>query len=190
LDRPSFDEQYLARLRDGDASTHDHFYRYFRPLLYMKLRTRVRAAYLIEEAVQETFLRVLRIVKDPHALDHPERLPAFVHSVCNNVLRELFREEARTAPMPEEGLEPLDPGDCPEKLVADKETRARVVALLQELPERDRRILTAVFLDDQDKDLICQDFHVDREYLRVLLHRALGRLRAIVRDHQVRGAGR
>jgi RNA polymerase sigma-70 factor (ECF subfamily) len=40
------------------------------------------------------------------------------------------------------------------------------------LPERDRRLLREVFLEERDKDEVCRDFGVDRDYLRVLLHRA------------------
>jgi RNA polymerase sigma-70 factor (ECF subfamily) len=40
------------------------------------------------------------------------------------------------------------------------------------MPERDRRLLREVFLEERDKDEVCRDFGVDRDYLRVLLHRA------------------
>jgi RNA polymerase sigma-70 factor, ECF subfamily len=43
---------------------------------------------------------------------------------------------------------------------------------LLDLPARDRSLLKAVFLDERDRDEVCREFGVDREYLRVLLHRA------------------
>ena len=48
----------------------------------------------------------------------------------------------------------------------------KVREILDEMSERDRRILRAVFLEEQDKDGVCRDFGVDRDYLRVLVHRA------------------
>jgi RNA polymerase sigma-70 factor (ECF subfamily) len=33
-------------------------------------------------------------------------------------------------------------------------------------------LLREIFLDERDKDEVCRDFGVDRDYLRVLLHRA------------------
>ncbi len=33
-------------------------------------------------------------------------------------------------------------------------------------------LLKAVFLDERDRDEVCREFGVDRDYLRVLLHRA------------------
>ena len=43
---------------------------------------------------------------------------------------------------------------------------------LLDLPEKDRLLLKAVFLDERDRDEVCREFGVDREYLRVLLFRA------------------
>jgi RNA polymerase sigma-70 factor (ECF subfamily) len=33
-------------------------------------------------------------------------------------------------------------------------------------------LLKAVFLDERDRDEVCAEFGVDRDYLRVMLHRA------------------
>jgi RNA polymerase sigma-70 factor (ECF subfamily) len=56
--------------------------------------------------------------------------------------------------------------------VAAKQMEEKVREILDEMPERDRRILREVFLEERDKDDVCRDFGVDRDYLRVLLHRA------------------
>ena len=56
--------------------------------------------------------------------------------------------------------------------VMSAQTAIRVRSVLDGLGERDRRLLKAVFLEEQDKDDVCRDFRVDRSYLRVLLHRA------------------
>jgi RNA polymerase sigma-70 factor, ECF subfamily len=56
--------------------------------------------------------------------------------------------------------------------VAAKQMGEKVREILEELPERDRRLLREVFLEERDKDEVCRDFGVDRDYLRVLLHRA------------------
>ena len=53
-----------------------------------------------------------------------------------------------------------------------RQAEEKVREILDQLPERDRRLLREVFLEERDKDDVCRDFGVDREYLRVLLHRA------------------
>ena len=44
--------------------------------------------------------------------------------------------------------------------------------LLSRLPPKERQLLTWLFFEGRDKDRICGDLQVDRDYLRVLLHRA------------------
>jgi len=176
LDVSSFDQEYLQRLKDGDPETQRHFTRYFGELLSIKLRNRVRSPHLIEEVRQETFLRVLLIVRRG-GIDHPERLGAFVNSVCNNVVLEVFRNESRSAPMPETTPDVIDEGPDPESIMSTHERKSQVWKILETLPQKDRDLLRQVFLEERDKDEICRAYHVDREYLRVLLHRAKARFR-------------
>ncbi len=56
--------------------------------------------------------------------------------------------------------------------IAAKQMEAKIREILEELSEKDRRLLREVFLEERDKDEVCRDFGVDRDYLRVLLHRA------------------
>jgi RNA polymerase sigma-70 factor, ECF subfamily len=45
--------------------------------------------------------------------------------------------------------------------------------------QRDRELLRAIFLEEGDKDEVCRRFGVDRDYLRVRLHRAKERFRLL-----------
>ena len=56
--------------------------------------------------------------------------------------------------------------------IAAKQMAEKIREILEKMPERDRRLLKEVFLEERDKDEVCRDFGVDRDYLRVLLHRA------------------
>jgi DNA replication initiation complex subunit (GINS family) len=53
-----------------------------------------------------------------------------------------------------------------------RQVQQEVRQTLDELPKRDRRILKALFLEERDKDEVCRDFGIDRNYLRVMIHRA------------------
>jgi RNA polymerase sigma-70 factor (ECF subfamily) len=177
LDVTSFNQEYLQRLRDGDPETQRHFTRYFGELLNIKLRNRVRSPHLIEEVRQETFLRVLLIVRRD-GIAHPDRLGAFVNSVCNNVVLEVFRNETRSLPMPESVPEVMDEAPNPEAAAFSIEQKSQIRRILEALPAKDRDLLRQIFLEERDKDEVCKTFQVDREYLRVLLHRAKARFRA------------
>jgi RNA polymerase sigma-70 factor (ECF subfamily) len=61
--------------------------------------------------------------------------------------------------------------------IAGEEERTQVRSVLSELPEKDRKILRWLFFDERDKADVCRTLQVDREYLRVLVHRAKLRFR-------------
>ena len=169
----AFDASYVERLRSGDFRTQEHFVAYFSELIQLKLRTRLRTPQAIEDVRQETFARVFAALHSPGGIRQPERLGAFVNSICNNVLLEQYRSSSRAVSLendPETDLP--DPVTDVLGAVAAKQMEERVRQILDEMPERDRRIIREIFLEERDKDDVCRDFGVDRDYLRVLLHRA------------------
>jgi len=169
----TFDEAYVERLRDGDFRTQEHFVAYFSELIQLKLRSRLHSPQAIEDVRQETFARVFAALRKEGRIRQPERLGAFVNSLCNNVLLEHYRASQRDT-----SLEDEEDQDFPAKdadifgTVAAKQVGEKVRAILDELPERDRRLLREIFIEERDKDDVCRDFGVDRDYLRVLLYRA------------------
>jgi len=168
----SFDAIYVGNLCAGDRQTEEHFVRYFSELLQMKLRSKLQAPHAIDDVRQETFARVFKTLRRDGGLRQPECLGAFVNTVCNNVLLEQYRGASRVESLDEEGRpEPWAKGADALDLVAGKQIKAKVREILLDLPVRDRGLLKAVFLDERDRDEVCTEFGVDREYLRVLLHR-------------------
>ncbi len=61
--------------------------------------------------------------------------------------------------------------------MVEEEERTQVRSVLSELPEKDRKLLGWLFFEEKDKREVCRAMQVDREYLRVLLHRAKQRFR-------------
>ena len=169
----AFDAPYVERLRSGDFRTQEHFVAYFSELIQLKLRARLRSPQAIEDVRQETFVRVFAALRSAGGVRQPERLGAFVNSICNNVLLEHYRSSSRSDSLDDEPQNELpDPVMDVLGAVAAKQMEEKVREILDEMPERDRRILREVFLEERDKDEVCRDFGVDRDYLRVLLHRA------------------
>jgi RNA polymerase sigma-70 factor (ECF subfamily) len=74
-----FDDAYVERLRSGDAVTEKEFVAYFSDLIRIKLRSRLRDGALVEDVRQETFLRVLRVLRSPEGLRDAACLGAFVN---------------------------------------------------------------------------------------------------------------
>jgi RNA polymerase sigma-70 factor, ECF subfamily len=167
----AFDRAYVERLRSGDFPTQEHFVAYFSQLIHLKLRSRLRSPQDIEDVRQETFVRVFAALRKEQGIREPERIGAFVNAVCANVLRERYRLpsgeplEDGHAEIPDKGVDMID-------VIAFKQTQEKVREILEELPERDRRIIREIFIEERDKDDVCRDYGVNRDYLRVLLHRA------------------
>jgi RNA polymerase sigma-70 factor (ECF subfamily) len=172
LEFQSFDESYLSRLQSGDFRTQENFSAYFGALIKIKLGSRLKSPEAIEDVRQETFARFFTALREGKILQ-PDRLGSFVNSICNNVLLEHYRSGARNTSLDEDEEKnfPALEVDLLAALSA-KEREKKVREILEKLSERDRRLLREVFLEERDKDEVCRDFGVDREYLRVLLHRA------------------
>ena len=168
----AFDAHYLERLQRGDSRTEQHFVSYFGELIRLKLRSKLRSVDAIEDVRQETFVRVLALVRADE-IREPGRLGALVNSVCNNVLLEHYRAGSKAGSS-------LD--DVPEHSfisqeiassgIETHEVQLLVRKILSDLPERDRRLLQMVLLEERDKDAVCAELGLSREYLRVLVHRA------------------
>jgi RNA polymerase sigma-70 factor (ECF subfamily) len=169
----TFDASYIDSLCAGDRPTQEHFVGYFTTLLQLKLRSRLQSPQAVEDVRQETFVRVLKALRNPGTLRQPERLGAFVNTVCNNILFEHYRASSRSQSLDEEGQPELpSTGADALEIAAAKQTKTKVREILLQMPQRDRLLLKAVFLDERDRDEVCREFGVEREYLRVLLHRA------------------
>jgi RNA polymerase sigma-70 factor (ECF subfamily) len=175
-----FDDAFIDRLRLGDAATEREFASYFSELIRIKVRSRLRDSALVEDVTQETFLRVLRVLRSPEGLRNAGCLGAFVNSVCNNVLHEALRTKVRhrTPTEDERHLIPDETTPGPEDRVLAEERREIVRSVLDRLSTRDRAVLQAVFLEEKQKDEVCAQLGVGRDYLRVLLHRAKSQFRA------------
>ena len=179
MEKQDFDAQYVSRLTEGDASVEHHFTMYFGEFLRIKLRRRGWAGDEIEDIRQETFLRVLQVLRQKKGLEHPERLGAFVNSVCNNIVLEFYKTRARHPSFDPAANEPIDRTIDMDGSVLAEENKKMVRVILGELPEADRQLLKMVFLDQADRDEVCRIMNVDRGYLRVLVHRALMRFKVL-----------
>lgn len=180
MDRFEFDDDYLRRLRERDRETVEHFVDYFQPLLLIKLRKRLHSHADVEDGMQDVFIRVFRLldtVRDGH------RLGAWVNGICENVIHEKLRNPRRVTPLSHEIDELPIVVDFLKKL-EDEETVAAVRQVLDELKKKhpkDERLLRDFFLEERDKDEICRDHSIDRNYFRVRLHRALKRFEELYR---------
>lgn len=180
----AFDRVYVDRLRDGDPAVEQHFISYFAPFLHMMLRSRSTPPDLIDDITQESFARVLAAVRREGGIRQPERFGAFVCTTCKNVLYERRRANQKAAPLEDSHFEIPDKVIDLDGFLASKQLMKVVREILDRMPARDAAILRSIFLEEKEKDEVCYEFGVDRDYLRVCLHRAKERFRVHYEKHQ------
>lgn len=175
----TFDAAYIEALCAGDVRVQEHFVGYFTELIGLKVRPRLSSRQAQEDVRQETFARVLTTLRRENGLRQPERLGAFVNTVCNNVLFEHYRSSSR-----QQSLDGDDQAELPaagagvDDVVAARQLKTRVSEILSGLSARDRALLEAIFLEEKDREEVCREMGVDGGYLRVLLFRAKQTFRA------------
>lgn len=169
----TFDADYIEALCAGDRGVQEHFVGYFTELIRLKVRSRLSSRQAQDDVRQETFVRVLTTLRKQNGLRQPERLGAFVNTVCNNVLFEHYRSTSRQDSLDADDQPELPaPGAGVDDVVAKRQLKEEVSRILNTLSARDRSLLQAVFIEERDREDVCREMGVDGEYLRVLLFRA------------------
>ncbi len=182
-----FDERYINGLRSRDPEIEAHFVAFFKMPIWLKARRQLRAPDMAEDAAQETVLRVLRYLRSGQELKFPERLPAFVQSVCHNVTLEMLRAKGRYRQVAENSPDPVDSRCNLDLQIVTAERKRMVWEVLAQLPEKDRELLRLAMMEDADKLEVCRRLGVKQQYLRVLLFRARQRFRTELLRKEGRG---
>lgn len=167
-----FTGSYLEALEKGDPETELHFLTYFTPLLERRLRKWLRTPDQVQDGTQETFARVIRIVRSHKGVRHPERFGAFVIALCTNVAREIRRQEQKFIALDELPVAATGNSRNFARTSSAAEARVVVAQILERMPSFDRRLLKAIFLDEEDRPQLCRHFGITKGHLNVLVHRA------------------
>ena len=132
----------------------------------------------VDDIVQEALMRLMTAAREDK-IQNPAAIGAFVNGICRNVVSEYRRRNMRDEPMPEVVPEPPDKS-IPE---ADLyELRQAIAKGMEQLSDRDRRVLKAFYLEEKSKDEILKQSGMTDENFRVVLCRAKERFRAIYLD--------
>ena len=129
----------------------------------------------VDDIVQETLTRVLVATRE-EKIQNPAAVGAFLNGVCRNVISEYRRRNLRDDPMPEVVPEPPSNGIGATDLF---DLRQAIAQGLDQLAERDRRVLRAFYLEEKSRGEILKETGLSDENLRVVLCRAKERFRAI-----------
>jgi len=173
------------RIREGDVSAESELIRQFEPGLRVLLRRRTGGDLgLLQDLVQETLLIVIQRLRGA-GIDDPQKLAAFAEQTARNLaIASLRKAERQKTDVDSEATERNpDPSRTVDGNAEDVEAAMAVRALLRELPQsRDRLMLKRFYLDDHDKELICQDMQLSEAAFNQALSRARKRFRQILEE--------
>lgn len=173
------------RIRQGDISAESELIRQFEPGLRVLLRRRTGGDQgLLQDLVQETLLVLIQRLRGT-GIDDPQKLAAFAAQTARNLAIASLRkaERQRTDVDSDATDRNADPSRQVEDLTADVEAALAVRALLRELPQpRDRLMLKRFYLEDHDKQLICQEMDLTEAAFNQALSRARRRFKQILEE--------
>jgi RNA polymerase sigma-70 factor (ECF subfamily) len=129
-----------------------------------------------QDLVQHVLLSVLQALRAGRVED-PTRLDAYVLGTCRNAVMDMRRGDARQRRVAQESAAGLPEGYEPSLLQVD---RARLEDCLRRLEARERAVVLATFLEDQDADEIGSTLSLTAGNVRVIRHRALAHLQVCV----------
>jgi len=170
-----FDAAYIERLAAGDPAICDHFAEYFTRVLDVMLAVRGWERERAHDIRQKTLLQVLINLHRSGSIEAPDRFGAYVIGVFRNKLREEVRDRIKHPQAPE--IEPEGHTVTAEDEFVTARNKEQTAAVLNEMPERDRRVIELIYLQELEREEACRQLGVDRVWLRVRLHRAAARFR-------------
>ncbi len=121
---------------------------------------------------------------------HPEQIAGYVFQVAMNHWRNHRRSIAER---PEKRADAKVLEALPQSEPADEAIECHIAARVKEIIRsmssyRDRAVLVRFYLDEQDRDTICQEMQMTPAQFAKVLHRARGRLRRLVEESGLKGS--
>jgi RNA polymerase sigma-70 factor, ECF subfamily len=151
------------------------------PGLRALILRRVRDPELAADILQDAAVTTLEKLRSG-GIAHPENVGGYLYRVALNHLRN-HRRKDRTAVSSPDALDELrDVESDPEwERVGRPQWAAAARRVLEEMPTaRDRELLVRFYLDDEEKEQICQELHLSPEHFNRVIFRARNRFRALL----------
>jgi RNA polymerase sigma-70 factor, ECF subfamily len=152
-----------------------------RLLILRRVGDREVAQDLLQEAVRTTWEKW-----QMGSIQRPEQIGGYIFKVALNLLRNLRRSahERHGSRLTPEALEALPEDTDGTDRWQEKKIALRVKRILQAMSSpRDREVLIRVYLDEEDREVICRDLGLDTDQFDKVLHRARTRLRSLLEAH-------
>ena len=173
LDDGALARRVAAARGAPDSAAEAELYRRLAPRVRLyglrHLRDRAAAA----DLVQQVLLMKLERLRAGEVRE-PERIASFVLGACRMTVMEMRRGQKRREEILELHADKEQAFEPPEPLVLDPD---RLAGCLEQLSERERSVVVMSFFADKAADEVGAALALSAGNVRVIRHRALGRLR-------------
>ena len=157
-----------------DSAAETELYRRLAPRVRLYGLRHLRDPHAAHDLVQQVLLMTLERLR-AGKLREPERITSFVLGMCRMVVLEIRRGSWRRETLLETYGDTAEAVDVPEPLALDAD---KLAACLQTLAERERTVVVLAFFADKSGDEVAKELGISAGNVRVIRHRALGRLRS------------
>jgi RNA polymerase sigma-70 factor (ECF subfamily) len=179
LDDGALARRVAAGGAGGDAQAEGELYRRLARRVRLYGLRHLRDEHAAADLVQQVLLTTLERLR-ANEVREPEKIASFVLGMCRMTVLEIRRGAKRREDLLEKFLpagtadaaEPAYP--APEPLLLNPE---RLAGCLERLAERERSVVAMSFFADQPADQVGAALGLSGANVRVIRHRALGRLR-------------
>ena len=172
----------LAQRATTDEEAFEELYEYFFPRVYNFIFARLKNYADADDVVSVTFVKMNENLESYDS--SKAAFSTWLFRIANNALIDYTRRRDKNNETEwSEFLDPAAPDrDEPEAVVTEEETSRELLAALDKLNERERRIVELKFWGDMDTRSIAEVLSMTEGNVRVILHRTLGKLKNILGD--------
>lgn len=168
----------FLRLRSGDTDAFVFFYDKYVKNIYRFVYIKVSSKDIAEDLTQEIFLKTWQHLIDKKQIDN---FQAFIFRIARNTVIDYYRRNSRQTLPLEYIPEALEPAETGEQKTHQSLEVQKILQNLQSLKSEYREVIYLRFVEDLSLDDIAQIIDMEKSSVRVLLHRALNKLKEISR---------
>lgn len=163
----------IAAAGEGiDATAESELYRRLAPRVRLYGLRHLRDPHAAKDLVQQVLLMTIERLRKGQVRE-PEKLASFVLGMCRMTVLEIRRGTWRREKLLE-AYGDTESYEAPEPLALNED---RLTKCLEALAERERTVVALTFFADKDGDEVARDLGISAGNVRVIRHRALGKLR-------------
>ena len=175
LDEGALARRVAAAGAGHDAQAEGELYRRLARRARLYGLRHLRDEHAASDLAQQVLLTTLERLRAGEVRE-PDKIASFVLGMCRMTVLEMRRGTRRREELLERWI-PASAGmtyEAPEPLALDPD---RLAGCLEALPERERSVVVMSFFADKQADEVGAELRISGGNVRVIRHRALGRLR-------------